>query len=148
MVERRVVYDPIDPDASTSFVEMRVRFCETDLMGIVHHASYLVYFEAGRVDWLRRRGVTYSEWASRGVHLPVVDAQLSYKAPLRFDDVMTVATTLSELRAASIKFSYVITRGDVRIAEGSTRLACIDSTYKPLRIPGYMRDVLLARETA
>jgi acyl-CoA thioester hydrolase len=115
-------------------------------MGIVHHASYLVYFEAGRVEWLRKRGVTYADWASRGVHLPVVEANLAYKAPLRFDEAFVVETTLAELRAASIKFAYVLRRGDTRIAEGSTRLACIDASHKLLRIPEYMRDVLLAGE--
>lgn len=115
-------------------------------MGIVHHASYLVYFEAARVEWLRNRGVTYADWATRGVHLPVVEANVAYKAPLRFDDAMVVTTTLSALRAVSIKFSYVIERGGTRIAEGFTRLACVDNDQKLLRIPPYMREVLLTGE--
>ena len=136
----------IDPQKSTSAMDLRVRFCETDLMGIVHHGSYLVYFEAGRVEWLRRRGVTYADWASRGVHLPVVEAHVSYKAPSRFDDLLVVETTLAELRAVSMKFSYVIRRGTTAIAEGWTRLGCIDDKHKLLRIPDHMRDVLLASE--
>ena len=127
-------------------MELRVRFCETDLMGIVHHGSYLVYFEAGRVEWLRRRGVTYADWASRGVQLPVVEAHVSYKAPSRFDDLLLVDTTLAELRSVSMKFSYVIRREDTLIAEGFTRLGCIDAEHKLLRIPDHMRDVLLAAE--
>ena len=127
-------------------MELRVRFCETDLMGIVHHGSYLVYFEAGRVEWLRRRGVTYADWASSGVHLPVVEAHVSYKAPSRFDDLLVVETTLTELRAVSMKFAYRIRRGTTAIAEGWTRLGCIDAEHKLLRIPEYMRDVLLAGE--
>lgn len=138
------LFDPIDPQTSTTKTEMRVRFCETDLMGIVHHASYLVYFEAGRVEWLRERGVTYSDWASRGVHLPVVEANLTYKAPLRFDDLMVVTTTLTQLRAVSLKFTYVIDRDGTRIVEGFTRLACVDHSHKLLPIPPYMRDVFLA----
>lgn len=129
-------------------MELRVRFCETDLMGIVHHGSYLVYFEAGRVEWLRRRGVTYADWANRGVHLPVVEAHVSYKTPSRFDDLLVVDTTLSELRAVSMKFSYAIRRGATLVAEGFTRLGCIDAQHKLLRIPEYMRDVLLAAERA
>lgn len=136
----------IDPRKSTSTIEVRVRFCETDLMGIVHHGSYLVYFEAARVEWLRRRGVTYAEWASRGVHLPVVEAHVSYKAPSRFDDLLRVEATLSELRAVSLKFTYVIRRGDATIAEGWTRLGCIDAEHKLFPIPAHMRDVLLAGE--
>ena len=64
----------MDPDLRKSTEMMRVRFAETDLMGIVHHASYLLYCELGRVEWLRKRGVTYADWAAKGVHLPVVEA--------------------------------------------------------------------------
>lgn len=128
-------------------MEIRVRFCETDLMGIVHHASYLVYFEAGRVEWLRRRGVTYADWASRGVHLPVVEANVSYKAPARFDDLLLVETTLADLRTVSMKFTYRIHRGDTLLAEGFTRLGCIDDKHKLLKIPDHMREVLLAGES-
>lgn len=113
-------------------------------MGIVHHGSYLIYFEAGRVEWLRRRGVTYAEWAARGVHLPVVEAHVTYRAPARFDDLLTVRTTLAELRAASMKFRYEIRRGDTSIAEGATRLACIDADHKVLRISEPMREILLS----
>lgn len=140
------IFPPLDPKTSTSTVEMRVRFCETDLMGIVHHASYLVYFEAGRVEWLRRRGVTYAEWAERGVHLPVVEAHASYRAPARFDDLLAVDTTLAELRSVSMKFAYVIRRGETKLVEGFTRLGCIDASHKLIRIPDYMRDVLSAGE--
>jgi acyl-CoA thioester hydrolase len=136
----------IDPRNASSKMELRVRFCETDLMGIVHHGSYLVYFEAGRVEWLRRRGVTYADWANRGVHLPVVEAHAGYKAPARFDDLLEVETTLSELRTVSLKFSYVIRRGTTTIAEGWTRLGCIDGAHKLLRIEDAMRDVLLSGE--
>lgn len=139
---------PLDKDKATSALEMRVRFCETDLMGIVHHASYLVYFEAGRVEWLRRRGVVYRDWAAKGVHLPVVEANAAYKTPARFDDLLVVETTLSELRAVSMKFSYAIKRDDVLVAEGFTRLGCIDDKHKLMKIPDYMRDVLLGGETA
>ena len=140
--------EPIDPEKSKSVLPLRVRFCETDLMGIVHHGSYLVYFEAGRVEWLRRRGVTYADWAARGVHLPVVEARITYQAPARFDDLLDVETTLTELRTVSLKFAYRITRDGKPIAEGMTRLGCIDESHKLLRIPEAMRDVLLAGERA
>jgi acyl-CoA thioester hydrolase len=137
---------PIVPEKATSRHELRVRFAETDLMGIVHHGSYLVYCEAGRVEWLRRRGVTYADWASRGVHLPVVEARLLYRAPSRFDELLVVETSLTELRVVSLKFAYRILRGDDLIAEGMTRLGCIDADHKLLRIPEPMRDVILAGE--
>ena len=137
----------IHPDKSTSVLDLRVRFCETDLMGIVHHGSYLVYFEAGRVEWLRRRGVTYADWATRGVHLPVVEAHVNYRAPSRFDDVLAVRTTLAELRIVSMKFTYEIRRGDAVIADGWTRLGCIDAEHKLLKMPESMREVLLSGES-
>lgn len=127
---------------------MRVRFCETDLMAIVHHGSYLTYFEAGRVEWLRKRGVTYAEWAARGVHLPVVEAHVHYRSPARFDDLLDVETRLEQLRSVSLKFGYRVLRGGKVLAEGHTRLGCIDSEHKLLRIPDEMRSVLLSGEIA
>src|ERR1700734_107363 len=99
---------PIDPTKAATRVKLRVHFCETDLMGIVHHAQYLTYFEAGRVEWLRRRGITYTTWMAQDIHLPVVDASLKYRATARFDDVLTVETRPADLRWASLRFAYTI----------------------------------------
>jgi acyl-CoA thioester hydrolase len=130
----------------TSLIPMRVRFFETDLMGIVHHASYLLYFEMARVEWLRRRGVAYAAWAERGLHLPVVDAQIKYRAPARFDDELLVETTLGEMRAASIRFEYRIRRGEKVLVEGSTRLACVDASHSLKRLTDEMIAVLQSPE--
>lgn len=138
----------IDPAKSTTVTPMRVRFCETDLMGIVHHGSYLVYFEAGRVEWLRKRGVTYADWAARGVHLPVVEAHVHYRSPARFDDLLEVETRLEQLRSVSLRFAYRILRDGSTLADGFVRLGCIDANHELLRIPDEMRDVLLAGERA
>src|SRR5271155_5601112 len=97
---------PLDLERAITRSRLRVRFCDTDLMGIVHHANYLAYFEAGRVEWLRRRGVTYATWTERGMHLPVVEANVRYRAPARFDDVLHVETSLVQLRALSLRFAY------------------------------------------
>ncbi len=140
--------EPIDKTKSTSTFPLRVRFCETDLMGITHHGSYLVYFEAGRVEWLRRRGVTYADWAQKGVHLPVVELHLHYAAPSRFDEELAIETTLVELRTVSMKFAYRVLRAGHVLADGWTRLGCIDAAHKLLRIPEDMRAVLLAGEKA
>ena len=131
-----------------SCFELRVRFCETDLMGIVHHGNYLSYFEAGRVDWLRKRGVTYAEWAAHGQHLPVVEASLRYRAPARFDDVLVVETRLTELRTVSLRYDYRITRETTLLAEGSTRLACVDGSHKLARFTESMIEFLTAGEKA
>ena len=137
---------PVDPAKSFSVIPLRVRFCETDLMGIVHHAAYLTYFEAGRVEWLRRRGVTYAAWANKGVHLPVVEANLKYRLPARFDDELEVKTTLSELRTVSLKFTYEITKDGKGVADGMTRLACIDANHKLMRIPEHFIEIMLSAE--
>jgi acyl-CoA thioester hydrolase len=134
----------IDPTKSTTATELRVRFCETDLMGVVHHATYLVYFEVGRVDWLRQRNITYADWTARGVQVPVVEASVQYRAPSRFDDLLSIETTLTKLRTVSLDYSYRILRGGTLIAEGATRLACIDEHHKLLRIPAEIREALLS----
>ena len=137
----------IDPIKSTTATELRVRFCETDLMGIVHHATYLEYFEVGRVEWLRKRGITYADWTKRGVQVPVLEAHVQYRASSRFDDLLSIETTLTKLRAVSLEYAYRILRGETVIAEGSTRLACIDQHHKLLRIPEEIRAALLLGET-
>ena len=111
---------PLSPEKASTRTEIRVRFCETDLMGIVHHAQYLAYFEVGRVEWLRRRGITYSSWVARDIHLPVVDVALRYRAPARFDDVLVV----------------------------ETRLACVDGSHVLSRIPPDVFSVLSDGELA
>ncbi len=137
----------IDPARALSTHRLRVRFCETDLMGIVHHASYFTYFEAARVAWLRRRGVTYGVWAERGWHLPVVEASVKYKVPARFEDILAIETTLSELRSHSMRFSYRVMRGEECLAEGQTRLACVDDKHKLQRFPREVIRVLTSAET-
>lgn len=127
-------------------MELRVRFVETDQMGVVHHSNYLVYFEAGRVDWLRKRGITYAAWTDRGLQTPVVEAQLSYRASARFDDLLVLATTITKVRSVSLDYGYRITRGVAVLAEGSTRLATIDANGKLYRMPEDVRAALLSGE--
>jgi acyl-CoA thioester hydrolase len=115
-------------------------------MGIVHHGQYLTYFEAGRVEWLRKRGVAYATWTAAAIHLPVVEATLRYRAPARFDDILTVETRLAELRWASLRYEYVVRRDETVLAEGATRLACVDSAHVLQRIPPEMLAVLAGGE--
>jgi len=117
-------------------------------MGIVHHANYLTFMEAGRVDWLRKRGVTYAAWASAGRHLPVVETSLQYRAPAHFDDVLDIETRIAELRSVSMRYEYRITRETVLIAEGITRLACVDNSHKLHRFTDDMLAVLTSGEKA
>jgi acyl-CoA thioester hydrolase len=138
----------IDPASARSVVRTRVRFVETDLMGIVHHGNYVLYMEVARIEWLRRRGLTYADWAERGLHLPVVDLSMRYRAPARFDDELDVETTLVEIRAATVRFDYQIVRvaDGTRCAEGSTRLARVDADHALRRITDELIAELLRPE--
>lgn len=140
MAEARLSPNP----AAQSTVRVRVRFGETDLMGIAHHASYAGYMEVGRVEWLRSRGVTYASWAKRGIHLPVVELSILYRVPARFDDELDVETSIIEVRAASLRFGYRIVRASdsTLCAEGATRLASVDDGGMVRRLTAEMRQAL------
>lgn len=126
---------------------VRVRFCDTDLMGIVHHAKYLEYFEAGRVEYMHRRGLDYTGWVARGVHLPVVEAQVRYRRPARFDDRLVVETSVPESTRVSARFAYRVLREDELVAEGSTRVCCVGDDGAPRRIPADLLALLRGGET-
>ena len=134
------------PSHLTSTYPLTVRFCETDLMGIVHHANYLVYFEAGRVDWLHRRGVKYEEWVKRGIHLPVVETRLRYRRAARFDDPLVIETTRAELTRVTVRFTYRILRDKELLCEGDTMLACVGHDLAPTRFPLDIAEVLESAE--
>ena len=125
-------------------VRVRVRFGETDLMGIVHHANYVSYMEVARIEWLRRRAVTYADWAAHGVHLPVVELSVKYRSPARFDEEIDIHVSLVEVGAASVRFGYrLVSPVDGRLfAEGSTRLACIDAQLTLQRISPEIVEIL------
>lgn len=137
---------PTTPAYLTSRMPLLVRFCETDLMGIVHHASYLTYFEAGRVDWLHRRGVSYEHFVRAGVHLPVVEAQLRYRKAARFDEQLVVETTCAEVTRATVRFTYRLLRGEELLCQGETLLACVNHELGVRRIPDALRAVFLSAE--
>jgi acyl-CoA thioester hydrolase len=140
------------PDHCTTRSAVRVRFGETDLMGIVHHAVYLSYFEAGRVEYLRRRGIEYLEWATRGVHLPVVEAHLRYRKTARFDELLLLDTRLSELGRVKVRFDYRLLRpldgGEELVAEGFTLLACVNDAHSPTRMPADVAGALRGPESS
>lgn len=127
---------------------VRVRFFETDLMGIVHHAAYLTYVEAGRVEYLRARGADYRRLVQSGYHMPVVEAELAYKRPAYFDDELVVETRLSALTRVTTRFDYRISRAGDLLATASTLLACIDSSNKPRRIPAEVAELLVLPDGA
>jgi acyl-CoA thioester hydrolase len=125
-------------------VRTRVRFYETDMMGVVHHANYLRYFELGRVEWLRARSLSYEGWVRQGVHLPVVDARARYLKPARFDDELAIDTFVSELSGVTVRFAYRVYRGEgvELLCEGDTLLACVGDDLRPRRFPDFVGDIL------
>lgn len=143
-----MAFPSFDPTHAASTCLLRVRFADTDLMGIVHHANYFPYLEAARVDWLRRRGSTYAQWVARGTHLALVEANLRYRQPARFDDLLTIETKLAELRHASVRFDYTIHRDDTLLTTGSTRLASVDERGRLLRFDDDTLAILASQECA
>jgi acyl-CoA thioester hydrolase len=137
------------PDSRSTLV-LRTRIYETDLMGIVHHAAYLHYFETARVEYLRRRGSEYTTWTQRGVHLAVAESHVRHKRPLRFDDRIVIETTLTELGRASAQFTYRLVREsalDETVAEGTTLLACVGNDGMIGLIPEDLAQSICGPET-
>lgn len=118
-------------------MELRVRFVETDQMGVVHHSAYVPWFEAGRVEWLRRRGMSYREMEDAGLSLAVARLEVDYRAACYFDDLLEVATTLTEVRSRSVAFAYRVLRPADRtlVATATTRHVPTDASGRAVRVP-------------
>lgn len=106
--------------------ELRVRFGETDQMGVAHHSAYVLWFEAARVEWLRERGLSYREMEDGGLSLAVAGITIEYRAAARFDDLLVVNTVATEVKSRRVAFSYQIERP----ADGA-RIATATSTHVP-----------------
>jgi acyl-CoA thioester hydrolase len=125
--------------------DIRVIYGDTDQMGVVYYANYLRYFEAGRNELLRARGVRYRDLErSHHLYLPVVDAQVSYKSPARYDDLLSVATDFGRIGRASVRFIYQVLRDQVVIATGETTHACVNGEGAVRPLPAEVVAVLRA----
>jgi acyl-CoA thioester hydrolase len=125
-------------------VEVRVRYGETDQMGVVYHGSYIPYFEIGRVEWLRNKGVSYKSLEESGVALPIVSMQLNYKKPARYDDLLVVNTKLRKYSGVKIEFDCEI-RNETQelLTTAHFILVFIDTiSGKPTVPPQYILDIL------
>jgi len=125
-------------------ISVRIRYGETDQMGVVYHGNYAQYFEIGRTEWLRNLGVTYKQMEESGIKLPVISLQVNFKKSVGYDDLITVKTTLKKIPLASIEFDYEIVNetGDI-VTTGNTVLAFIDiNRNRPTRCPQYILDKL------
>ena len=127
-----------------STVEFRVRYAETDQMGVVYHANYLVWCEIGRTDLIRQLGTSYAELEREGIALAVIDASIRYHSAARYDDMIRVRTKLTDVRSRSVTFDYTIedTTTGSRLASASTTLASINKEGKLVALPGDMRRLM------
>ena len=121
-------------------IRVRVRFAETDAMGIVHHASYLPYLESCRVEYLRELGHPYTVLRDLdGIEFAVIGVTLEYDAPLAFDDEVDVSCAVASASGARFTIAYELRRGDALIAHGETRHAVLDrATGRPQRVPEWL----------
>jgi acyl-CoA thioester hydrolase len=124
--------------------EFRVRYSETDQMGVVYHTNYLVWCEIGRTDFIRASGLTYAELERRGVLLAVAEATIRYHAAAHYDDMIRVDTTLAAVRSRAVTFDYLITNADTdeRLSSARTVLVSLDRRGRPMTLPDEFRRQL------
>tara|TARA_B100001059_G_scaffold215669_1_gene233384 strand:- start:2039 stop:2434 length:396 start_codon:yes stop_codon:yes gene_type:complete len=127
-----------------SETKLRVRYSETDQMGIVYYGNYAQYLEQGRTDWLRSLGLTYKFMEEHQVMLPVINLNIDYKKPAKYDDLLTIKTSLLEIPSVKIKFYYEIyNQYDELLVTASTSLVFLDSiTRKLIKAPDYLLEKL------
>ncbi len=124
--------------------ELRVRYAESDQMGVVYHANYLVWCEIGRTDLIRRFGMSYAELERQGVALAVSEASLRYHGSARYDDRIRVETRLAEVRSRAVAFDYLIANADTgeRLVTARTVLVSLDGAGRPTMLPAEFRAQL------
>ena len=127
-----------------STTEVRVRYAETDQMGVAYHANYLVWCEVGRTDLIRELGMTYAELERRGIMLAVSEATLRFHASARYDDVVRIETRLAGVRSRMVTFEYELSREGSRLASARTELISITPAGKPIAMPLEFRSLLEA----
>ena len=119
---------------------IRVRYPETDPMGILHHSRYLQYFEMGRVELLRSLGHSYADLEKQGIFFAVVKVEVRFKAPARYDDELTLITRLVKATHVRYDHSYLLKKGNLVLAEASTTIACVDRNGELQQIPEWLSE--------
>jgi len=124
----------------------RVIYGDTDQMGVVYYANYLVFFERGRCEFMREHGFDYGAFEREGFFVPVVDAAVRYLQPARFDDLITIETSIGATTRITFEFVYRVTKlvdgQEIVVATGSTRHACMDKAGRPVRVPPSLKALL------
>lgn len=125
---------------SSDKIQFRVRYGETDQMGFVYYGNYAQYFEMGRTEWLRKLGITYKTMEENGIMLPVMNLNINYLKPAKYDDLLTLKTTLIKMPSAKIEFSYeVFNEENELLTTANTTLVFVNmETNKPTRAPEYV----------
>ena len=129
-------------------IEFRIRYGETDQMSYAYHGNYAAYFEMGRTEWLRKLGVSYKKMEEDGIMLPVINLNTNYLKPAKYDDILTLKTTLANKPAARIEFKFEITnKQNELLTTASATLVFVNmKTNRPTRIPKYLLDKLNVKE--
>jgi acyl-CoA thioester hydrolase len=132
-------------------VQLRVRYAESDQMGVAHYANYLAWFEIGRVELMREVGISYAESERQGFFLPVSEACTRYMAAAHFDELLEVKCRVGEVRTRAVRFEYELLRSGQVIAKGHTVHVCTDREARPVTFPDWMGRAFkkaLAAETS
>jgi acyl-CoA thioester hydrolase len=125
---------------------VRVRFAETDAMGIVHHSRYLPYLEEARVAYLRHLDHPYTALREQGLEMAVLEAYVRYRSPLRFDDVVDVHLGLASATRTTFRMAYVLTVDSDLRATAATVHGCVTPAGRPTRMPGWLRDLATSQD--
>ena len=124
--------------------QIKVRYCETDQMGLVHHGSYINYFEEARISWISNLGFSYSKMEKSGIILPVSKLNVSYLKPSYFDDELYVNVELAEMPTSRLIFNYTIKNSGEVVVKGNTVLPFLNKeTKRPVRCPNYMLEKVI-----
>jgi acyl-CoA thioester hydrolase len=121
--------------SSVVSTSIRVRYAETDQMGVAYYANYLVWFEVARGAFCRERGIDYAQMEEQGLFLPILEAHCRYRSPARYDDEVTVEIHVAELKSRTVRFGYRLTRGETLVAEGETLQMLIGRDNRPRSWP-------------
>ncbi len=120
---------------ATHRIEIRVRYCECDPMGVVHHTVYPIWFEMGRTELLRATGSNYAQMEAKGFFLAVTRLDVRYRKPAKYDELLILETTVRDVGHVKIEHSYRLLRGVEELVIGETTLACLDRSGKPCALP-------------
>lgn len=124
----------------TGETQIRVRYAETDRMGLLHHANYLVYFEQARTELLRQNGLSYKDLEDQGFLLVIAAVEVKFKSPARYDDVLTIRTSVLRVTPVRIEHKYEVSCEGRAVAEGKTVLACVDRQGKLQALPEWFQE--------